>query len=343
MAHRRHMRAQRPRARKITMQIVWRLNGFLHAVWHRASFALRRRPGVTEAPRDAPVVVSLTSHPRRLSTVFLAVESLLAQSFKPDRIVLWLSRTEVAAGDIPNELRRQQQRGLEIRMVDENLSCYKKLIHALEEFADCHIVTADDDLLLPRHWLRDLYRAHRRHPRAIAAHRGYWCSRRGARELRPYNLWPPAHAATAPSHDIFPTCGAGAWFPPRVFDACARVTERALFMRLAPNADDVWYKSAALLADAPVVMAGLRSVTFPLIFARGSQDKTLWQVNARANDAHLKAVFDHFDLYAQVTCIDARADVNNARFYRLGGRGASVCSTSRWDWYACRCSRCRWW
>lgn len=287
------------------MQLMWRLRGFLHGVWHRASHALRRRSGINAAPRDCPVVVSLTTHPARLSTVFLAVESLLNQSFKPDRIVLWLSRAEINAGDIPTELRRQQQRGLEIRWHDENLSCYKKLIHALEEFADCHIVTADDDLMFPRHWLRDLHRAHTRHPHAIAAHRGYWCSRRAARELRPYNLWPAADNATAPSHDIFPTCGAGAWFAPGVLDA--RVTERALFMRLCPGADDIWYKAMSLLAQAPTVLARARSVTFPLIYARGSQRKTLWQVNERANDAHLKAVFDHFDLYAMVTQVDSAA------------------------------------
>jgi len=297
---------------------MWRLRGFLHAVWHRVLFALRRRSGINRTPRDVPVVVSLTSHPPRLSTVFLAVESLLNQSFKPDRIVLWLSNAEVADGDIPNELRRQQQRGLEIRMVDENLSCYKKLIHALEEFPDCHIITADDDFMFPRHWLRDLYRAHRRHPHAIAAHRGYWCSRRAARELRPYNLWPPADNATAPAHDIFPTCGAGAWFAPGVFGADAQVIDRA-FMRLAPGADDVWYKAHALLADAPAVMARARSVTFPMIFARGSQTKTLWQVNERANDARLQTVFNRFALYDMVSQVGAR-DALRVNLYGRRGR-----------------------
>lgn len=301
----------------MTMQLMQRLRGFLHGVWRRVSFALRRRAGVNAAPRDVPVVVSLTTHPARLSTVFLAVESLLNQSFKPDRIVLWLSRAEIADDDIPNELRRQQQRGLEIRWSDENLSCYKKLIHALEEFADCHIVTADDDLLFPRHWLRDLHRAHNRYPNAIAAHRGYWCSRRAARELRPYILWPAADNAASPSHDIFPTCGAGAWFAPGALDA--RATERKLFMRLAPGADDVWYKALALLANAPAVLVKSRSVTFPMIYARGSQDKTLWQVNERANDAHLQAVFAHFDLYGRVTQVD-RASHPATRRSRRGRR-----------------------
>lgn len=298
------------------MQTAQRLTGWLHGIRYRLSHALRRRSGINARPRAHPVVVSLTSHPPRLSTVFLAVESLLNQSFRPDRIVLWLSTAEIETADLPDTLRRQQKRGLEIRLLDENLSCYKKLIHAIEEFPDCHIVTADDDFMFPRHWLRDLYRAHRRHPNCIAAYRGYWFSRRAARELRPYNLWPPADNATEPSFDIFPTCGAGAWFPPHALNA--RVTERQLFMRLAPDADDIWYKAHALLARTPTLMARPRSVTFPMIFARGSQDATLWQTNERANDAHLKAVFTHFDLYSTLSRADARGDP--ARLYRRAGR-----------------------
>ena len=291
------------------MQIALRISGHLHGIRHRLSHALRRAPGLNEKPRERPVVVSLTSHPPRLHSVFLAVESLLNQSFRPDRIVLYLSSAELEAADLPAALRKQEKRGLEIRWVDENLSCYKKLVHAVEDFGDCHIVTADDDFMVPRHWLRDLHRAHRRHPDCIAAYRGYVMSRSGERQLRPYNVWPAADSVTGdpagPSFDVFPTYGAGAWFPPQSLDA--RVADPGrLFMRLCPGADDIWYKAMSLLARTRAVMVRPRSVTFPMIYLHGAQDAALWKTNEHANDSMLKAVFDHFDLYPLVSRVDVR-------------------------------------
>lgn len=313
------------------MQVALRLSGYLHAVKYRLYHALRRRPGLNTQRREYTVVVSLTSHPPRLNSAFLAVESLLDQSFRPDRVVLWLSGAELAAQDVPASLRKLEARGLEIRWVDENLKCYKKLVHAVEAFGACHIVTADDDFMFPRHWLRDLYRAHRRHPDCIAAYRGYVMSRNGERQLRPYNVWPAADSVTGdpagPSFDVFPTYGAGAWFPPQSLHARVADPER-LFMRLCPTADDIWYKAMSLLARTPAVMVRPRSVTFPMIYLRGAQQVALWKINERANDATLKAVFEHFDLYPLVSLVDvrrggdaARAESEQSHFYNINRPG----------------------
>src|SRR5690625_6231368 len=49
-----------------------------------------------------PIIVSLTSIPSRLSTVHLTIRSLLAQSHKPQRIVLWLN--EKLRDQVPDTL-----------------------------------------------------------------------------------------------------------------------------------------------------------------------------------------------------------------------------------------------
>ena len=289
------------------MRLALRLSGALHAAKYRLYHAVKRRSGINTAPRDFKVLVSLSTYPPRLPRVFLAVESLLNQTFKPDRIILWLASNEVAKSDIPASLRKQEARGLEIRYVDDNIKSYKKLIPAVEAFGDHHIVTADDDFMFPAWWLRRLYRAHQRHPDCIATYRGARMQRRGERQLRPYLLWSPADSAArrplGPSHDIFPTGGCGAWYPPRALDAM--LTER-LFMTLCPDADDIWFKAMGLRAQTRAVMARRRSLTFPLIHQ--TQAQSLWETNRRANDAKLKAVFDHFDLYRLIS----RADVKCA-------------------------------
>ena len=241
--------------------------------------------------------------------MFLTVESLLNQTYKPDAVVLWLSRAEIAEADVPASLRKQESRGLSIRWVDENIKSYKKLVHAVEAFGDAHIVTADDDFIFPAWWLRRLYDAHQRHPDCVVTYRGLVMSRSGERQLRPYLLWSPADSATrrplGPSHDIFPTGGCGAWYPPNALDAM--LTER-VFMALCPDADDIWFKAMALRAGTQAVMAARTSRTFALI--EHTQSDTLWTVNRRANDAKLQSVFERFDLYRLISRADVEYPAN---------------------------------
>jgi hypothetical protein len=46
-------------------------------------------------------------------------------------------------------------------------------------------------------------------------------------------------------------------------------------------------------------MACEKSIDFPIIFYRKSQEQALWKVNLKNNkyDEYIKNVFDYFDLY----------------------------------------------
>ena len=41
------------------------------------------------------IIVSMTSYPARINTVHLAIRSLLAQKVLPDKIVLWLCKSDL--------------------------------------------------------------------------------------------------------------------------------------------------------------------------------------------------------------------------------------------------------
>ena len=60
------------------------------------------------------VVVSLTSYGTRFYDCYLAVESIMQGSVKPNRIVLWVSDT-LKNETVPILLQNQVKRGLEIR------------------------------------------------------------------------------------------------------------------------------------------------------------------------------------------------------------------------------------
>ena len=62
--------------------------------------------GVTKEKRQTPVVVSLTSHPHRINTVYKTISLLLNQTLKPDRVVLWLAKEQFTDVEIPTSLQK---------------------------------------------------------------------------------------------------------------------------------------------------------------------------------------------------------------------------------------------
>ena len=70
----------------------------------------------------------MTSYPARISYVHLAIKSLMLQSYKPDRIILWLAEEQFPTKELPKELTDLCQYGLEIRFV-EDLYGHKKYFY----------------------------------------------------------------------------------------------------------------------------------------------------------------------------------------------------------------------
>ena len=104
--------------------------------------------GVAEgAEGGTEIIVSLTTHGRRIYEVYLAIESIMQGSRKPDRIVLWLS-SDIQGVSLPLTLLKQMKRGLIVKFT-EDIGPYTKLVPALTEYPDSVIVTIDDDILYP--------------------------------------------------------------------------------------------------------------------------------------------------------------------------------------------------
>ena len=68
------------------------------------------QPGVAEEAvlDDKRLIVSLTSYGRRLYDVAYTVESIMRQTLKPNKIVLWIDESD--KDNIPIALRNQQAR-----------------------------------------------------------------------------------------------------------------------------------------------------------------------------------------------------------------------------------------
>lgn len=281
------------------MRGMWRLRLFAErarAAWrlYRAQLAVRRFPMVTaRRPHglDAPLIVSLTSYPARYQTLAATLKSLLDQRMAADRTILWIAHGDRAA--LPAAVTRLTAAGLEIRDCDD-LRSYKKLVPALAAFPGAYIVTADDDVYYPPDWLEGLVAPVRIDKRAVVAGRVHLMRCDGDGLATPYASWELATSRRAPpSADtrLFPTGVGGILYPPDAFDA--EVMNRALFERLCPVGDDIWFFWMARRGGMTQVPAAR---PFELTTWRRSQDAALYLDNLHGdgNDVQIRAMEQHF-------------------------------------------------
>ena len=85
---------------------------------------------------DKKIIVSLTSYSARINTVHITIDSLLKQTFKADKIILWLAKEQFPRleKDLPNNLLQQTKKGLTIKWWQKKFkatykidTCFNKL------------------------------------------------------------------------------------------------------------------------------------------------------------------------------------------------------------------------
>jgi hypothetical protein len=182
--------------------------------------------GVVESSSKEPeLIISLTSFPPRITGLFLTIESLLRQNKKPNKVVLYLSLEEFPTKELPETLKLQQTRGLEVRWVKQNLKPYKKLIYALKDFSNSIILTVDDDRVYKKTLLEELLKEHEKDKKAIIG------------------------AVTFPidkdiENAFLMACGAfGILYPPHSFGD--EVFDVKTIQKINPIGDDEWFAAAA--------------------------------------------------------------------------------------------------
>jgi len=271
---------------------------------HRASVAWSSELGVTTVKREPELIVSLTTIPERLGTVAWCLDSLLRQSLKPDRLILWLSesnepgRPVINQTSLPANLLQLVPRGLEIRWC-KDIRSYRKIVPTLRAHPAALIVTADDDIFYPRYWLKALFDAYQKEPQYVHCHRAHLIKYDAAGMAMPYQQWDfLANDYQGPSLDLFPTSGGGALYAPGHLHPDILI--EAAFMKLCPKADDVWLKAMSVLVNVPCKKVAPR--TFPLIEVRIPNNRTLWSENVtlNGNDVQIKAVADRYGVFGKV-------------------------------------------
>jgi len=190
-------------------------------------------------------LVSLTSIPSRLGILHLTIRSLLAQSYAPERILLWLH--EELADRLPQKLTMLEGERFSIHYSTRRCA-HRKLIETLRNYPDKIIVTCDDDMMYPQDWLERLWQEHLIHPQAIVAHECRQISVADDGSLLPYQQWRSERPGGG-SRETLAIGYAGVLYPPG--SVHPDVLNEDLFMALAPKADDLWFKAMALRQGTP--------------------------------------------------------------------------------------------
>lgn len=251
-----------------------------------------------KARGERPVVVTLTSYPARIATVHRSLRSLFGQSRLPDKIVLYLAEQDFPnrEADLPEPLVSMLWRDFEIHWVPRDLKSHKKYFWAFEEFADCLVVTVDDDLIYRRTMIEELLAAYAAHPKSVIASRAHLMMFESDGSLKPYNGWLSVAAMEHPalvgtsSMRHFATTGAGTLFAPELIPKF--VQSASIIEECCLYADDLWLKVVEAIAGVSVAVATAEQW---LVFVDGTQEQGLWATRNAfgGNDEALSKILAH--------------------------------------------------
>ena len=247
--------------------------------------------GVTKVKREQRIVVSLTSYPKRIETVWITIETILQQSMKPDEIILWLAESQFGGIEsLPKRLLDQQKRGLTIRFCDD-LRSHKKYFYAMQEYPEDIVILFDDDMFYPRDTIKKLWKIHQKYPEDI-------CSistqvMEPSFESMPSG-WRNPYIDEKIEHSdkvqIF--TGSGSLFVPGALSQ--KVFHKDLLLRLCTYADDLWITFMAY-QNKTRISSLEKWRAFPITIY-GTSEGSLWYTNAQKgkNDEQWKLILEHF-------------------------------------------------
>lgn len=245
------------------------------------------------------LIVSFTSYPARIHAVPQVLESLYAQSMKPDRILLWLAEEQFPNhdADLPKTLIEDAAAGkFELRWCDD-LGSHKKYFYAMQEYPEDIIVTVDDDNIYHPDMLIVLYESYLRYPEAVSAMIvNLILFDENNNPVPPTEWLYDFRQLQVPSMQLFATGAAGILYPPGCLDKRAfdkTTIQSKLVAEDTCCSDDPWLKANQALAGTPVVLASSRIMKRVIL---NTQEKALHKKTPRSSHAvdHYYAIHRHF-------------------------------------------------
>lgn len=239
------------------------------------------------------VVVSLTSYPARIDTVWQVVECMLRQTLRPRKIILWLSREQFPDKDsIPSRLLKYESNLFEVRLVAGDIRSHKKYYYVSHEYADCNVLLIDDDIYYPSDMIERMWKLYREGKNVVCQY-GYRIKYNADGKLAPYKSWYVENDYYE-GKDFFFGSGGGVLFRPS--SLYTDLTNLTLALQLCPTADDIWLNAMVRLANLPIIkIARSSSCVLPIRCSNNKTSLTSINVVQGANDVQLLDVNNYYN------------------------------------------------
>lgn len=233
-----------------------------------------------EEPRDNHIIISFTSFPSRINTVFWIFDDMLNQTVRPDKIILWLAKDQFDNIDLPIWGYYYTKLGVEIRYCNEDLRGHKKYFYAMQEFPDDIIITIDDDVHYASNFIEMLLKMHKIYPNAVVCRRAHQMVFDIDGNIQSYHKWNKQYNDMIgyPRMDLCATGVSGCLYPPKCLDK--RYAQKDFILKYCLSTDDLWLKAMEILNATPTVLADYEDV---LEYIDGTQEVSLYNENAKNN------------------------------------------------------------
>lgn len=256
-------------------------------IYYRASLNKYR----LDNSQNSGFVISMTSFPARVNTLWLVIESLMRQTVKPEKIYLWLSKEQFGSLDVlPKSLLKMRSKGLEIILRDGDLRSHKKYVYALRELEGKDFIIVDDDVFYNTKTLEKIVKLHKQYPQTICCNLGDRILDSSGAVMK-YKYWKiEKPEVNCQRKYILPIGVGGVYYPTGSLSTL--VADDGVFMQLCPKADDLWLWSMATVNNTEFACSKNKFGYLPVII---KNNITLASTNTKCqndidtgNDAQMK-------------------------------------------------------
>ena len=238
------------------------------------------------------IIVSLTSYPARLDSAFFVVKSMLNQTVRPNKVILYLFKGQFDIDKVEKYKRNEFENNsiFEIHWVEDNLMAHKKYYYAFQEYPNDLIITVDDDFEYPLTLIEELFANYEKYPRTVIARRVHKIVFEDDQNISEYKYW--LHEYTKEigdvRFDLFATNGGGTLFPPHIFGT--ELFNKKIIMDNVLYADDIWLKIMELYYEIPTVC--VVDEYKDKVIHKYADDGLFRRINRYKNDIQLKTLLD---------------------------------------------------
>lgn len=295
---------KRKDAGKSGWSFLYKVNKLIANILCPLFFRFHRRKGVDETHE---MIVSLTTFQDRIHTVWITISTMMNQTYKPKRIILWLAKEQFRGEEeLPKNLLRLKKRGLEIAFC-EDLKPHKKYFYTMKNNPEEYVVTIDDDVLYPENHLEELWKTHQKNPETVCCQYAHKITYDENGKIAAYENWESCFGEhTNPSFQIMPVGCGGVLYPPHCLSE--ELFRKEEIGRLCPFMDDLWLKSMAVLKGTKAVLCSTGSLIYFDII--GTRKSGLQHTNAgeKRNDVAMKAIITAYPQVNEFLYNDAKEE-----------------------------------